>query len=99
MTTVTTQAARAAEQGWGPFATEDEARAAALCHIEPEPGWSILRGPQNRQLLADACSAAGVTLGTYDARILDWMAGWEDATCAVVAGLIRRAAAGTRAEP
>jgi hypothetical protein len=78
---------------WGPFETGQEAHDAAVRHIEPEPGWSILRAPQNRQMLADACEAAGVVLGDYDARILDWMAGWEDGICAVLAGLIRRAAA------
>ena len=41
--------------------------------------------------LAEACEAAGADLGAYDARVLDWLAGFEDAMCAVVAGLITRA--------
>lgn len=44
------------------------------------------------RLLGDACGAAGVDLGPYDDRILAWLAGWEPETCAVIAGLISRAA-------
>lgn len=43
------------------------------------------------KLLRDACEQAGVILGTYDARIVAWLAGWEPEACAVVAGLITRA--------
>jgi hypothetical protein len=79
---------------WGPFETERDARTAALRHVEPESGWSILRAPQNRELLTGACKTAGVTLGAFDTRILDWVAGtFEDSACAVIAGLILRAAA------
>ncbi len=45
-------------------------------------------------LIINACGAAGVQLGGYDLRIIGWLAGWEPQTCAVVAGLIERAAAG-----
>jgi hypothetical protein len=34
----------------------------------------------------------GVQLGAYDRRIIDWLANYEPATCAVVASLIARAA-------
>jgi hypothetical protein len=74
-----------------PYETEREARAAAHAVVAPEEGWSILRGPQNRLLLERACKAAGVGLGAYDRRILDWLSGFEDSICAVVAGLIARA--------
>ncbi len=77
----------------GPFETERQARDAALgLGGPPRPGWSILSGEQNRAMVAAACEAAGVTLGTYDERILGWLAGFEDSICAVVAGLISRAA-------
>jgi len=70
----------------GPFATEAEARQAA--GPLPEPGsW---RG-HNQRLIMGACHAAGVPLGSYDIQIIEWLAGWEPATCAVVAGLISRA--------
>jgi hypothetical protein len=46
----------------------------------------------NRAMLLDTINAAGVQLGEYDRRIIDWLAGWETATCAVVASLIARAA-------
>lgn len=44
-----------------------------------------------------ACAEAGVVLGTYDRRILAWLAGWsEPANSQVVIGLIRRAYAAGR---
>jgi hypothetical protein len=46
------------------------------------------------RLLEEACRAAGVDLGPYDDRILSWLAEWGPETCAVVAGLITRAADG-----
>jgi hypothetical protein len=79
----------------GPFSTEAEAQAAALAlGGPPEPGWSILSEGQRLRMLTAACEAAGVELGDFDARVLSWLAGWEDGMCAVVAGLITRAAAG-----
>jgi hypothetical protein len=47
------------------------------------------------RLLDEACSAAGVQLGAYDHRIVQWLAGWEPEVCIVVAGLVARAAGGT----
>lgn len=79
-----------------PFGTEQEAREAAHRAVAPEPGWSILRSGGNRELLARALAGAGVEMGAYDERILAWLAGWDDAICAVVAGWITRAAAGGR---
>jgi hypothetical protein len=76
---------------YGPFETERQARAAALAVVPPEPGWSILRHAQCRQLLDLACEAAGVEAGEYDKRILEWVSGFEDSACAVFAGLITRA--------
>lgn len=76
----------------GPFEAEREARNAALeAGGPPRPGGSILSAAQNRQLLMGACEIAGISLGAYDRRILDWFAGFEDAACAVIAGLIGRA--------
>jgi hypothetical protein len=78
----------------GPFSTQAEAHAAAVAAAgPPRAGWSILSAEQNREMLTAACEAAGVGLGAYDATILAWLAGWEDGICAVVAGLITRAAA------
>lgn len=82
----------------GPFGTEAEASAAAKAlGGPPEEGWSILSEGQRRLMLTAACEAAGVELGDYDARILRWLSGWEDGICAVVAGLITRAAQVTSA--
>ena len=75
----------------GPFDTEREASAAAHAVIPPAPGRVVLTAAQNRQVLDLACAAALVELGAYDARVTGWLAGYEDAMCAVVAGLITRA--------
>lgn len=48
--------------------------------------------PHNLRLMLDAISAAGVELGAYDRQVVEWLAGWEPSTCAVLAGLITRAA-------
>jgi hypothetical protein len=42
-------------------------------------------------MLIDACAAAGVRTGDHDDPIIEWLARWEPATCAVIAGLITRA--------
>jgi hypothetical protein len=83
----------------GPFETEREARAAAHQVVRPEYFWSILHQPQNLLILQRACETAGVELGVYDRRILDWLSGFEDSVCAVVAGLVARAAAAARPGP
>jgi hypothetical protein len=75
----------------GPFESERQAHAAAIAAIPPEDGRLILRDSQNRQLIEDACAAAGVALGAFDRRIVDWLAGFDDSDCAVFAGFIRRA--------
>ena len=83
----------------GPFETEREARAAAHEVVQPEPGWPILRKPQNQLVLERACQLAEVELGMYDRRILTWLSGYEDSVCAVVAGLVARATAAGRPGP
>ncbi len=88
----------------GPFDDERDASAAARAIIPPEPGWAILSDVQHRELLEQVCKESGVELGTFDHRILAWVSNWEDATCAVFAGIITRAheagklAAATRKE-
>jgi hypothetical protein len=75
----------------GPYGTERAAHAAAVAAIPPKGGRVILSAAQNRQLLRFATEGAGVTTGAWDDRILDWISGYEDSTCAVLAGLIARA--------
>lgn len=48
-------------------------------------------GQVSRDRIIAACDAAGVELGAYDRRIVNWLAGWEPETCAAIAGLILRA--------
>jgi hypothetical protein len=71
----------------GPFETERQAREATRQY----PAGGAANGNPNLSILLDAVIAAGVPLGAYDRRILEWLAGWEPATCAVIAGLVTRA--------
>jgi hypothetical protein len=82
----------------GPFDTDAQVRALAAVRavfeaFDADPGAGRM-APHCLRLLEDACAAAGVTLGAYDRGILRWLAGWGPETCAVVAGLITRAAKG-----
>jgi hypothetical protein len=79
----------------GPFQTEAEVSAlpavrAVYAAFDRNPVVGGMQ-PHNYQMLAAALAVAGVELGAYDDRILRWLAGWEPATCAVIAGLISRA--------
>jgi hypothetical protein len=74
----------------GPFETEQEARdAARLAGVQFVAGQ--IRDTNLRMLL-DTLNAAGVQLGAYDRRIVEWLAEYEPATCMVIASLIARAA-------
>ena len=72
----------------GPFETEREAIAASRPVREWPGDWAV----GNLAMLAAACHAAGVELGAHDARVVEWLSRWEPETCAVIAGLITRAA-------
>lgn len=73
-----------------PYETEAQARAAAR-HITGQPPGTGAWQAGSHRMLCEALSAAGVELGTWDHRIVQWLAGWEPSTCAVIAGLIARA--------
>lgn len=80
----------------GPFETLEQARQtpavqAVYDTFRAEPGAGQM-APGNAGMITTACAAAGVDLGAYDARIVAWLGGWEPETCAVIAGLITRAA-------
>lgn len=86
----------------GPFETERQAREApavrtVYAEFDRHPGAGQMIAP-NTSMITQACDAAGVELGAYDRRIIEWLAGWEPATCAVVAGLITRARRALSAE-
>lgn len=74
----------------GPYDTEPQARADAprVPRSRVRPGAHIR---PNRARLHDVAAYAGVQLGAYDERIIDWIAGWESTTVQVIADLIRRA--------
>jgi len=80
----------------GPFDTEDQARThPAVRAVYEAARASSRRGAMqdpSEALITGACEAAGVALGEYDARIVRWVAGFEPQACAVIAGLIIRAA-------
>jgi len=75
----------------GPFETERDAREAAITLAGGQyPSGGIAAA--NLAALTEAANVAGVELGDYDRQILGWLAGYEPAMCAVIAGLITRAA-------
>ena len=91
--TITTRPASA-----GPFDTERQ----ALDLPEVKAAYASITGAGTGTLecvriLETALSAAGVDLGAYDKRIVNWLGNWEAQTCAVIAGLIYRAHAAGKA--
>lgn len=73
----------------GPFEDDRTASAASTWAKEDRPAGRMRAF--NEADLFNACEAAGVRLGAYDRGVLRWLAGFEPAACAVVAGLIVRA--------
>jgi hypothetical protein len=83
-----------ARDNTGPFHTEAQARNAPA--VRGAYAAAAPRGPghiiqSNKQMLLDACTAAGVQTGAYDEQIITWLSGYEPQTCAVIAALITRA--------
>jgi len=83
----------------GPYRSEPEVlalpvvrEAYAAAAAEHATGRRGALGEHNRRMLLGAAELAGVELGEYDRRIIEWLAGWEPQTCAVIAGLITRGA-------
>lgn len=56
--------------------------------VETAPRGVLDTKVQGADLLADL-KAAGIELGAYDRRIIDWLAGWDYPTVATIASLIR----------
>jgi hypothetical protein len=70
----------------GPYETEREALAASLWE---QQGRKLDQRAMNLADLAAECS--GIQLGAHDRRIIEWLAGWEPSTVAVVCELLSRA--------
>jgi hypothetical protein len=84
--------------GIGPYGTEQAARSAAFAVIPPEEGWTILRYPQNVELLRITLRDCGVGHSEWEDRTIRGLGHHEDFAVAVIAGWIRRAhEAGRRA--
>ncbi len=84
----------------GPYENQWQARQAPAVReifdaFDADPGIGKM-APGNLAMLEQACAAAGVVLGVYDRQVIAWLAGWDPETCAVIAGLITRAAGGPR---
>lgn len=81
----------------GPFGTEAEARDVPAVRAiwdtwratQPAPAGSL--GAPSARLIELACERAGVVTGTYDRRLIAWLARFGPEYCAVFAGLISRA--------
>ncbi|GLW32249.1 hypothetical protein [Actinoplanes regularis] len=85
---------------FGPYETEGAAAAEplglAVRNLHENLGHhNIGRDVRDLQLsfLREACADAGVELGSYDERVISWLAGFEPATVQVVIGLLGRARA------
>ncbi|MFG3323963.1 hypothetical protein ACGF3J_38585 [Streptomyces sp. NPDC048171] len=66
--------------------------------IDPVPAGPVEKSPRgfrddddSRTALLAELEAAGVELGEYDRRIVDWLAGWEWSTVATIASWVKRA--------
>ncbi|MFJ4051756.1 hypothetical protein ACIP29_37505 [Streptomyces coelicoflavus] len=62
--------------------------------VQTEPSGFVTSADQHEQLLA-VLADAGVELGDYDQRIIDWLTrspGWEWSTVATIASWVKRAA-------
>lgn len=59
--------------------------------LDAEPS-TYLSHPDGVTLLTGLLDAAGVELGAYDRRIIDWLAGWDGGTVLTIASLLQRLA-------
>ncbi|MGW1848594.1 hypothetical protein [Streptomyces sp. NPDC001966] len=58
--------------------------------VETSPRGYVDDAEQRAQLLA-VLADAGIELGAYDQRIVDWLGGWEWSTVATIASWVKRA--------
>ena len=85
-------------QVFGPYETEQETYDSPLCLATLGEGLPGSYTELEREHLRRACADFGVTLGAYDARIVDWIGLWEPQVVQVVIGLISRSYAAGRAQ-
>jgi hypothetical protein len=84
---------------FGPYGTEQETYDSPLARAvqAAEPGRGV-SADLNLAHLGAAIEQAGIRLGGYDLRILNWLSRYEPSTVQVVIGLISRAHAAGLAE-
>lgn len=77
----------------GPFETRADVRPATHSAFEAarESSRRGVLGEQAHRILCEAISKAGVELGNYDHRQVQWLAGMEIESAAVFAAIITRA--------
>ncbi|MFB7500090.1 hypothetical protein ACFC09_36325 [Streptomyces sp. NPDC056161] len=61
--------------------------------FETEPRAQYIGKDTALELITDALAAAGVELGAYDRRIVDWQAGWDSSSIVPLVSWLQRAAA------
>ena len=74
----------------GPYETEQQAADTCRSIYAQAPNLGYQKA-YNRGRLTEACESAGVELGAYDLRVIEWLSRWEPEVVAAVAGLIARA--------
>jgi hypothetical protein len=74
----------------GPYDTEAQALADLATAVTSDPPAAGAQHEPLRAYLTAALVESGVELGEFDARIVDWLTGWEPATVQVIAGWTMR---------
>jgi hypothetical protein len=85
----------------GPIESEPHRDSAWLRAQQSVPYTDEVRAQRHREdaaIILDELADAGVELGAYDQRMINWLAGWEHGTLVTIASWIKRAhAAGQEA--
>lgn len=79
---------------YGPIDREPRRLCPPLDHYpDPDRPYAPVGQRRAERVAALIEPLAGIELGAYDRRIIEWLSDWEDSTVAVVASLLHRARA------